>query len=274
MPVYHRPSWKYERKLRSVEPPNTMRSTFSTVEPHLQLKAQEARLRLQDLESQVAKLQPQVSNITATLRQVQQLVAQMQPEGGSDEQMRSGGGGNCRCFSLCDEDGARDFLPHVPAVVDSPDSPWYGYLQVVYGPQLPLPLNLSGFSFFYHRHSRWPPKVDWPMATCLKNGTLDGKWPLCQDSICSRWRAHPRPVTGMGRLRVGVYRDGISSRGSNIIEVEGSRFAQSAGAADEVSGIIPSVSCHPFQPRSILPNPTKFHHPTPSLPIPSHPKPP
>ena len=145
----------------------------------------------------------------------------------------------CRCFSLCDERGALDFLQHVPSVVESRDSPWYGYLQVVYGPRLPLPLNLSGFNFFYHHHSRWPTNVEWPMPTCLKNGTLDGAWPFCGATMCARWR-HTTSSPPLGRairLKVAVYRDGVSSRGSSIVEVEHAKFAQSAGAKDEAARI-------------------------------------
>ena len=96
----------------------------------------------------------------------------------------------CRCTP----DEAAHFIASLPESrhLDS-TSPWHGYLQAVYGDAPPPQLQLSSFEFFFHRHSRWPLSVAWPMARCESmavgghrlHRTIEG--PLCDDATCARW---------------------------------------------------------------------------------------
>ena len=141
---------------------------------------------------------------------------------------------------------------HMPRVVWSADSPWLGYVSAVYGSVPPLPLNLSTFHWFYHRHSKWPLGVEWPMPTCFKNGTVAGHWPPCAPAVCARWRERRPPgEDGPGRsYSVAHFRDGVSSRGSCIFRLERTRFASAATSASEEArvGAANTLLGHAVQP--------------------------
>lgn len=103
----------------------------------------------------------------------------------------------CRCFSLCSAAEAVHFLATRPAVITSPDSPWFGYLAHVYGKAPVLPFQLSQLNFFYHRDSNWPAHIEWPMAPCLASAARPKSHvrapvqpgPACPEEACARWGA-------------------------------------------------------------------------------------
>ena len=124
----------------------------------------------------------------------------------------------CVCFSSCNASDTEDFTSRIPRVVESHTSPWYAYLEAVYGEGVPLPYDLSTLRFAYHGSTnfrRAHPTLEWPMARCLltkhsKPGYADGygvdpNWnkgprglqrdpsePLCSPARCKRWVATSR----------------------------------------------------------------------------------
>ena len=97
----------------------------------------------------------------------------------------------CSCFDLCTQRSASNFLAHL-GLLNDPKSPWVEYLQVVYGgPPPALPLDLSGFNFFYSHDTRWPANVEWPMSSCYRGTAVQ---PLqCSPRYCARWALKPSP---------------------------------------------------------------------------------
>ena len=99
------------------------------------------------------------------------------------------GGSRCICFTLCQSKDAVPFLSALPQVIDHP-SPWVGYLRAVYGHTVPLPFDMSNFSFFYHHDHLWPPHVQWPMATCDMNSSAPvSGTERCPPHECARWQS-------------------------------------------------------------------------------------
>ena len=129
----------------------------------------------------------------------------------------------CKCFSLCTPVEAVEFLRAIPGVVTSESSPWVGYLAVAYGKPPRLPVNLSGFNFFYANDARWPSNVEWPMPSCHVRmqrcyNCLETKCsgsvcattprvPNCPAAQCQRWLAPDARPTPAG------YRPGASPIG-------------------------------------------------------------
>ena len=105
----------------------------------------------------------------------------------------------CSCFSTCDVASTAAFKQAIPEQIETPDSPWYGYLRAVYGPSLTLPFDLGRVNFFYHHDDQtWArrfPRVEWPMSSCripvptmnLQTGLSVVEAPRCDVTACSRW---------------------------------------------------------------------------------------
>ena len=96
----------------------------------------------------------------------------------------------CACFSLCSNEQAAVFRTAIPRWVSSAHSPWYAYLQGVYGDahMPPLPINLAHLNFFYHV---------WPFSACDESGS---RVPAaqCGLDVCKPWtepNAHARAST-------------------------------------------------------------------------------
>ena len=115
----------------------------------------------------------------------------------------------CACFSLCTATDAFDFLARLPDV-SSPASPWYAYLQSVYGGgEVPLPFRLQRLQLFYKDTAEWrqripSPRVALPMASCVgrprpaewAHSTITARsrgirrsptQPTCAPATCRRW---------------------------------------------------------------------------------------
>lgn len=146
----------------------------------------------------------------------------------------------CACFHTCTRSAANAFLNSIPEVVESVRSPWYGYLQAVYGGAVPLPFPLRSLRFFYHNSARWRvlhPDLDWPMPSCVFKpfysgalnrilsraddmATSDPSVPLCSKARCASWL---RPITAGEQRTIGVAlypdRHVNGTEGSNLFEM-------------------------------------------------------
>ena len=107
----------------------------------------------------------------------------------------------CFCFSLCAAADVEEFVSLRPSTIDSTDSPWFGYLQQVYGKHVKLPFALDKLNFFYSRDESWPEHVEWPMGTCgqMHGGNFGppqamardhyrtNNFVKCSANRCARW---------------------------------------------------------------------------------------
>lgn len=74
----------------------------------------------------------------------------------------------------------------LPPIVSSKSSPWYGYLQHVYGSSMRMPVKLKDFELFYTEYL--------PTMPCLvQQETVVGSDRLCSPSLCSGWLADRKP---------------------------------------------------------------------------------
>ena len=107
----------------------------------------------------------------------------------------------CACFSMCTQHEAAHFRTALlPRSVDHKSSPWWRYLQAVYGSHVPLPFDLHALDFFYHNDDSWrqrhPSAADWPMATCAMEPNHEhtggahihrSQVPPCALEACAPW---------------------------------------------------------------------------------------
>eukprot|EP00747_Dinoflagellata_sp_TGD_P187187 gnl/TRDRNA2_/TRDRNA2_44714_c0_seq1.p1 gnl/TRDRNA2_/TRDRNA2_44714_c0~~gnl/TRDRNA2_/TRDRNA2_44714_c0_seq1.p1 ORF type:complete len:398 (+),score=24.12 gnl/TRDRNA2_/TRDRNA2_44714_c0_seq1:66-1259(+) len=101
----------------------------------------------------------------------------------------------CACFSTCTVHDTAKFLALMPSIVKDVSSPWYPYLQAVYGKDVVLPFKLSTLRFFYHNSPWWRAQhadVDWPMPDCDSQQVPRWRWNSSCTQYCAKWYAeHP-----------------------------------------------------------------------------------
>ena len=93
----------------------------------------------------------------------------------------------CACFSWCDSAAIQDFRARLPKV-ESPASPWYSYLQTVYGEESPrLPIDLKTLGFVVMPATELAAQqTGVPFdVRCGKAGVQP--LPRCSFSECKRW---------------------------------------------------------------------------------------
>lgn len=97
----------------------------------------------------------------------------------------------CVCFKACNGILLKDFLTHAPVVLDDSDSPWYAYLEALYGKPPSLPFDISSLRYFYHATPVWlakHPHSFLPMAPCNRSKKPVTDLPNCSKEYCARWR--------------------------------------------------------------------------------------
>jgi hypothetical protein len=95
---------------------------------------------------------------------------------------------DCKCFDICSENDFARFVLRLP-VVDTRTSPWYTYLERVYGDaDIQLPVDMRRFELFYSNLAESPPIF--PCDEWL-NKTYWTYWKerpdLCPQEMCDAW---------------------------------------------------------------------------------------
>eukprot|EP00930_Biecheleria_cincta_P018928 TRINITY_DN14596_c0_g2_i1.p1 TRINITY_DN14596_c0_g2~~TRINITY_DN14596_c0_g2_i1.p1 ORF type:complete len:467 (+),score=61.43 TRINITY_DN14596_c0_g2_i1:150-1550(+) len=97
----------------------------------------------------------------------------------------------CACFKACNGTALKDFLTHAPVILDRNDSPWYAYVEAVYGKPPSLPFDVSSLRYFYHATPVWlakHPQSFLPMAPCNRSKKPLTDLPNCSKDYCASWR--------------------------------------------------------------------------------------
>lgn len=101
----------------------------------------------------------------------------------------------CHCFEACDWPSLKHWLVSMPEILESEESPWYAYLEAVYGSPPTLPFNLSKLRFFYHNSFAWARKhgrsstVFLPIRPCSRHKQAGRRMPNCSADFCKLWQA-------------------------------------------------------------------------------------
>ena len=107
---------------------------------------------------------------------------------------------SCQCFNLCDDGNIINFTRYLP-IVDTKDSPWNKYLNVVYGSHPHLPYDVQ------HLEAVYPGLLPTRIDRCTgykefasmssKHVTKRDQLPQCDSSTCSQWLSKAaRPMSG------------------------------------------------------------------------------
>lgn len=102
---------------------------------------------------------------------------------------------SCACFRVCNLVELHKFILFMPGILDSQESPWYAYLDAVYGSPPTLPFRLSSLRFWYHNSISWSaahPYVFLPIAPCDRHNQPIRHLPDCSHHFCGLWRGPAR----------------------------------------------------------------------------------
>ena len=143
----------------------------------------------------------------------------------------------CKCFSTCTNSEASDFIANIPNMIDSDTSPWYRYLEAIYGGPVDLPYALGTLRYVYHHTGVWQrlhPSVEWPMPSCfVPRASIQSafssmwSWPYimddlkevgspqhCSQDVCKRWQLASRKLPGKNLAGLPIGIAGVLNQGS------------------------------------------------------------
>lgn len=141
----------------------------------------------------------------------------------------------CKCFDLCTQLGIEDFVDLLPEYVISVSSPWYAYLEAVYGQPPALPFRLLDLQYFYHNSDFWlrkHPDLSLPIPPCTMSSDLQYfnhhsgsavAMQNCTQTYCLQWsESRGESATTSHRSVYGKYT--LSWEGSYPYASTGTRF--------------------------------------------------